>query len=1208
MFLSDFSIKQPVTTVAIVIVLMCLGLLALKNLRVNQIPDVDQPVMVVNFPYPGASPETVEREIVNRVEKALQSIPQVYEIRSTSSEGNARIVIIFDFKKEMTEAADEIRNAIASVRYKLPIEMREPVLYRIDPSAQPIMQLALSSERQTHAEISRLAEDVLADRLRGLDGVAVVNVEGSLRRELSVLLHADKLREFNVSVSDVVNALRAQNTTAPVGRVKGVLDEQNIRLVGRIESPAEFNDVVVRRAGNEIVRLGQVATVEDGFAEPETISLRNGHPNVGVSVIRSREASTVSVAELVRKEVAQINKTLPEGTQLDVTMDGGEDASSSLRNVVEALIFGAVLTIFVVYAFLNSWRSTLITSLSLPTSVIAAFIAVWAAGFTLNFMTLLGLSLAIGVLIDDAIVVRENIVRHMERGEDRVTAARNGTAEIGLAVTATTFSIVAVFVPVAFMGGSAGEWFRPFGVTVVTSVLVSLLISFTLDPMLSAYWGDPPGYAHSERRGLGKYLQQFNRWFDHQADRYGRVISWALHHRKWMAGIAVLTLALALVLQATIGGSEFLPKSDYGMIAVEVRTPSSASLEYARGKVEKAAELARSMPETVATNTRVNAGGGRIYVDIGKSRDRSRSAVEVAAALRVLLKQLVGAEYVVLDDLNNGAQKPVQIRFYGEDSRRLMEITNAYMEKMRGIPGAVDVGLSEQEPKDELRIELDRGLANQLGISMSDAAQALRVAFAGVEVGDWVDPVGESRDVAVRLRAEDRVTASNIEHLPVAVAGTDMMVPLEQIATVTLDKGPAQIQHLDGRRTVTVSANVEGRAAGEVTADATKIAKAIEFPNGYGLSLGGASRDQAEIFSEMLTALVLGIGVMYLVLVMQFGSFTAPLPVMLSLPLSLIGVVLALLVTGGTLNLMSLIGVIMLMGLVAKNAILLLDCARREEAQGVDREEALMHAGRMRLRPILMTTFALVAGMVPVAIGLGEGGEFYRPMAVAIIGGVLTSTALTLLVIPSFYDSIEIASERAKLKFRARAALGNPLVAFVVTFVEGLLTLTLLRFLYRAARWLLNLAPAEHPVERAARLKGFAVAEGFEAYPAPWQRQRGNLDSGHQRLRVIADVPLEHLDLQGAGIGRNEVEHRFHGAGDLWLAEWVPGRDTHTECCLSNGVSWTDSRPPLPNQATRPLWGRFVFWRLPATWYFAVAHSNPASAQSAICQERSHHD
>jgi len=412
---------------------------------------------------------------------------------------------------------------------------------------------------------------------------------------------------------------------------------------------------------------------------------------------------------------------------------------------------------------------------------------------------------------------------------------------------------------------------------------------------------------------------------------------------------------------------------------------------------------------------------------------------------------------------------------------------------VRAIRGAVDVGLSEQDPKDELRIELDRGLANQLGISMNDAAQALRVAFAGVEVGDWVDPSGESRDVAVRLRPEDRLAASNIEHLPIAVTGTDMMVPLEQIATITLDKGPAQIQHLGGKRTVTVSANVEGRASGEVTDDAMKIAKAIDFPPGYGLSLGGASGDQAEVFSEMFTALIMGIGVMYLVLVMQFGSFTAPVPVMMSLPLSLIGVVLALLVTGGTLNLMSFIGIIMLMGLVAKNAILLLDCARKEEEQGVDREEALMHAGRVRLRPILMTTFALIAGMMPVAIGLGEGGEFYRPMAVAIIGGTITSTMLTLLVIPSFYDSIEIARERAKLKAMARAAVGNPVVAFVATFVEVLLTLTLLRFFYRVSRWLLNLHPVEHPVERAARLKGFEVPAGFNPRPAPWQRQRNGL-------------------------------------------------------------------------------------------------------------------
>ena len=1054
MFLSDFAIRRPVSTLVLVIGLMCMGLLALNKLRVNQIPDVEQPVMVVTIPYPGASPETVEREIINRVEKALQSIPQVYQMRGTASESQAQIVIIFNFKKNMIEASDEIRNAIATVRYKLPIEMREPILTRVDPSAQPIMQLALSSDSQTHAAISRLAEDVLADRFRSIDGVAVVQVNGSLKRELSVLLRAEKLRQYNVSVTQVVAALQAQNMTAPVGRVKGALSEQSIRLVGRVESPKDFENVIVARQGDQVVRLGQIASVEDGFAELAGFSLRNAHPNVGLSITRSRDASTVSVAKRVRDTVVEINKTLPKGTKLEVTQDGGKDAESSLHNVIDALIFGAGLTIFVVYVFLNSWRSTLITATSLPTSVIAAFIAVWVCGFTLNFMTLLGLSLAIGVLIDDAIVVRENIVRHMERGLDRKTAAQVGTAEIGMAVTATTLSIIAVFIPVAFMGGGAGEWFRPFALTVAASVLVSLFISFTLDPMLSAYWGDPVGYQHQERRGLRKVLGRFNDWFDHQASRYGNVISWALHHRKWMLLIAVLSFAAAIGVQVMWGGSTFLPQSDYGTIAIDVRVPSSASLEYAKLKVEKGAEIARQIAETKATNSSVNASGGRVYVDLGKSYERHRKAWDIAVELRERLKQLVGAEYVVLDDLNNGARKPVQIQFSGPDYRRLMAITADYMEKMRKIPGAVDVGLSELEPKDELKIELDRGLASSLGISVGDAAQALRVAFAGLEVGDWIDPTGETRDVAVRLHPDDRVDAANIEHLPIAVGGAALggpstVVPLDQIANITMGKGPAQIQHLDGKRTVTVSANVQGRASGEVTADALKLAKSIDFPTGYGLTLGGASRDQQEVFSEMFTALIMGIALMYLVLVMQFGSFTAPLPVMLSLPLSLIGVVLALRITGGTLNLMSFIGVIMLMGLVAKNAILLLDCARKEEAQGVDREDALMHAGRVRLRPILMTTFALIAGMMPVAIGVGEGGEFYRPMAVAIIGGTITSTMLTLLVVPTFYDSIEISRDRAIAKFHRRHARMNPVFAFLLTILEALLTIFGVRLLYR---------------------------------------------------------------------------------------------------------------------------------------------------------------
>ena len=1049
MFLSDFSIKRPVATVVLILMLMCMGLLALKKLRVNQNPDVQFPLIVIDITYPGASPDTVEHEVINRVEKSLQSITGVDHTESTASEGNAEFLIFFKFGKNMVEAADEIRNSIGTIRYKLPIEIREPVLNRIDPSAQPIMNIALSSDTLSHAEISRMAEDQLADKFRAIDGVAVVNVNGALHRELSVLLKAEKLREYNVSVNDVVNALRAQNTNAPAGKVRGALNEQSIRLVGRIESPAEFEQIVVKHTGDQLVRLSQIASISDGFAEVNSYSIRNSHPNVDISVVRSNSSSTVSVANNVRDTVAELNKTLPKGTNLVVTWDGGKNAQSSLNNVIDSLMIGAVLTIFVVYIFLNSWRSTLITALSLPTSVIAAFIAVWLCGFTLNFMTLLGLSLAIGVLIDDAIVVRENIVRHMEMGKDRRTAASEGTREIGLAVASTTFSIIAVFIPVAFMQGGAGEWFRPFALTVAISVLVSLLISFTLDPMLSAYWGDPVGHHHQAKQGISLYLARFNSWFDHQADRYSRIIAWALHHRKSMAMIAAGTLVGALALHISFGGSSFLPKSDGSKIAIDIRTASSSSISYNRLKVEKAAELARTIKETIATDSNVTNSGGRVTVEIGKSTTRHRSASQIAVELRTLLKSLIGAEYVVQDDLNNGGDKPIQIQFYGTDSRRLTILTNDYMEKLRHVAGAVDVGLSEQAPKDELQIELNRGLANALGIAVSDAAQSLRVAFAGVEVGDWIDPTGEARDVAVRLQPSDRLSTDNIEHLPVAVSGTDAMVPLNQIANFKMGKSPSEITHKNSKRIINVSANAEGRSPGEITSDALTIAKAIEFPPGFGIELDGSAKDQNDLFSEMFIALIMGIGLMYFILVIQFGSFTAPIAVMLSLPLSLIGVVLALLITRGTLNLMSFIGIIMLMGLVAKNAILLLDCARKHEALGHGREESLMYAGRMRLRPILMTTFALIAGMMPVAIGLGEGGEFYRPLAVAIIGGTITSTLLTLLVVPTFYDSIEIARDRMFAKFHARSTRMYGIFAFILTMLEAVLTLLCVRWIFR---------------------------------------------------------------------------------------------------------------------------------------------------------------
>ncbi|WP_338848148.1 efflux RND transporter permease subunit [Massilia sp. W12] len=1053
MFLSDFSIRRPVATLVLIITLMFLGLLALKKLRVNQIPDVQQPIIAVEIAYPGASPEAVEREILNRLEKTLQSVPGVNKIESAALDSSAEFVIFFNYSKNMVEASEEVRNSISSVRYKMPTEMREPVITRIDPSAEPLVQISFASTSQSHSEISRIAEDKLADRFRAIPGVSLVEVSGALKRELSVLLRTQKMHEFNVSLGEVVAALRDQNATAPVGKIKSTMDEKSIRLVGRIENPREFEQVVVKRNGSDVVRLGQIATIQDGFADLNRYSLRNGNPNVGIFITRARDASGVAVAKRVLQEIDKMNQEFVPGTKLEVTRNGGEEAQNSLDNVTRSLIDGAILTVLVVFIFLNSWRSTLITALSLPTSAIAAFIAIWLCGFTLNFMTLLGLSLAIGVLIDDAIVVRENIVRHLNMGKDRKRAAAEGTAEIGMAVAATTFSIISVFIPVAFMSGESGEWFRPFALTVAASVLVSLAISFTLDPMLSAYWGDPPGYHEQKKTGLGGLLDRFNHWFDSLSHGYQKVIAWALHHRILMAIIAVACFAGAIVLQIKTGGSSFLPKSDYGQMLIEVRTPSSASVQYARAKVESAAAMARSIPETKATSSVIFVGGGRVYVDIGKSTTGRRSIQVVAAELRERVKGLVGAEYVVLDDLNNGARKPVQIEFYGPDARKLNEIADQFMLDLKKVKGAADVGLSELEPKDELKIELKRGLANSLGVSANDAAQALRVAFAGVEVGDWIDPSGETRDVAVRLHPQDRVSLENIERLPISI-GQGNSIPLSQIADISIGKGPAKIAHKNGKRTISVSANAEGRSPGEITQDAVALAKTIKFPPGFGVELGGDSQTQNEVFSEMGIALVMGIALMYLILVMQFDSFTAPIPVMLSLPLSLIGVVIALKLTGHTLNLMSFIGIIMLAGLVAKNAILLLDCARREEERGMEREEALMYAGRMRLRPILMTTFALIAGMMPVAIGAGEGGEFYAPMAVAIIGGTITSTLLTLLVIPSFYDSIEKSRDGAIAKYKMRAMRRNPFLAFMQTFVEAILTLLMLRFCYRMVLWM----------------------------------------------------------------------------------------------------------------------------------------------------------
>ncbi|MEO6877338.1 MAG: efflux RND transporter permease subunit, partial [Gemmatimonadaceae bacterium] len=706
---------------------------------------------------------------------------------------------------------------------------------------------------------------------------------------------------------------------------------------------------------------------------------------------------------------------------------------------------------------------------------LASFIAVWMLGFKLETMSLLGLSLAIGILIDDAIVVRENIVRHVEMGKDHFQAAHDGTDEIGLAVAATTFSILAVFVPIGFMPGVGGQWFKPFALTIASSVAVSLFVSFSLDPMLSAYWPDPHKPV-SERGWITRKLDTFNAWFNHRSQDYRHVIAWALDHRTAMvtmaamsffasfflpsyglSGLSVALVAIAIVVFGLVKrglnvpvrsiivatgvalfmfigagafglapmiippvrtvGTAFFPVDDRSEFIMALETPPGANMEYTRLKAEEAAQIARAHPEVLYTYTTLGNGAtggvdeGNIYVRTVAMDKRTKSVEVLAEELRKETKRVAGASVSVFTSDFGGGMKQIQLQLRGQDIAALAQAAEMVRAEVSKVPGAVDIGLSTKGQKPELVIDLNRGVAGTLGLTVGDVAQSLRPAFAGIDAGYWIDPTGKSRKVTIRLTPESRQRASDLMNLPMVVQGANgapSMMPLGQIATISEGVGPAIIDHLNREPVVTVELNTAGRAAGDVTSDIESRLSKLQLPAGVHYTIGGDAESQAEVFGQIFSALGIAVLLMYLILVVQFGSFIDPIAILMSLPLSLIGVMLALDISGQTINLMSLIGVILLMGIVAKNAILLIDFAKwAREEQGMPLRDALIEAGAIRLRPILMTTFALIAGMIPVALGRGEGAQFRAPLGVAVIGGVITSTFLTLLVIPTGYEILD---------------------------------------------------------------------------------------------------------------------------------------------------------------------------------------------------------
>ena len=1030
MFLSDVSIKRPVFATMMMAALVVLGIVSFNRLAIDEYPDITYPIVIVQSSYPGASPEVMERDVSRPIEEALNTVQGLKELTSSSLNGSSIVRAQFHLDVDVMSAQQEVQSKVARIRRALPPEMDEPIILRFDPNERPIMSIAMQSGERPMRELTSLAEQVVSPRLQSVSGVGGINLAGTETRQIRIEVNPDAMRSYGISVPQVIAALREENQEVPAGRVTRGETEDLIRITGRIVQPAAFANIAVAVRNGVPVRLGDVANVVDGAADRRTAALLGeaGHPEdqpaLALDILKIAGSNTVEVADSVRSAAAALERTLPADVKLRVIRDDSRQIREGLADVELTIVLGAVLTIMIIYLFLNSWRSTIITGLTLPVSIISAFFIMWVFGFTVNTMTLLALSLAIGLLIDDAIVVRENIVRHVHMGKDHVRAAKEGTDEIGLAVFSTSLAVIAVFIPVAFMGGMIGRIFFQFGVTVAFAVLVSLFVSFTLDPMLSSVWPDPDhGLADSGKRmnPIRRAGLAFDRWFENLADKYPARLDWALRHR-----ITVLLAAAGSVVAAGLIypflGFTWLPEVDNGEFSVNVRTQPGSSLDFTVGKAREVSRFLRSQPEVDFTYTTIGGGfrgssnSGGIYVKLKDKHERDRDMFEIQNQLRAELRKISGVRPTIQGSRSifGGFGQPIQVNVQGPEENRLKLAANQVLEKIRETEGTAEPNSSDEGQIPQLDVNVDRQQAWAAGVGIADIAATLQPVFAGQRATRWEDPLGYSHDVVVVYPDSLRTSAADVADLMIPsgaidpATGRPALVPLAQVAQVEMNMAPQQINRRSLERQVSVSAGVlPGYSMGSVANKVKLGLDSLGLPVGYRTIFGGDVQNLEETKGYVLAAIGLAVVFIYLILASLFGSFFQPLAIMLSLPLSFIGVALALLLTKGSINVMTMIGIIMLMGLVTKNGILLLDFSNQQREKGETRHDAMLQAGRIRLRPIIMTTVAMIFGMLPLALAIGEGAEQRAPMARAVIGGLITSTLLTLLVVPVMSTVLE---------------------------------------------------------------------------------------------------------------------------------------------------------------------------------------------------------
>lgn len=1027
-WLARICVQRPVLASVIVLVFVVVGIIGYTRLPVDRFPKVDFPTVAITTRLNGATPKEVETQITDKIEEAVNTVSGIDELRSVSSEGISQVIVVFLLEKNVDVAAQEIRDRVNRIIVDLPDDADPPIVEKLDPDASPILNVALTADRPAR-EITEYADKVLRRQLESVPGVGQATLLGGRKRQINVWMDPVRLRSFNLTAIDVQKALRSQNVQIPAGTVKDAASQEGLRVLGKAASVAELRQMVVREKDGGLVRLGDVARVDDGEEEPQTAARRNGIPSVVISLRKQSGENTIKVVDAVQERLDEVKKILPAGYEINVVRDNSLVIRTSTHAVQEHLILGAIFAALIVLLFLGNTRATVIAALSIPTSIIAAFGVMWAQDVTLNQISLVALALAVGIVIDDAIIVVENIVHHMEeKGENAHDAAINGTREIGLAVMATTLSLLAVFVPVAFLSGIVGMFLKSFGLTMAFAIAVSLLISFTLVPSLAA-------------RMLGRRRKS---WIERALDRvvnvfyrpieaiYMIMLRFSMRHR-WVVLLACFGALASLPTLMGIVQKSFMPPTEEAEFIVNIRVPEGTTLASTDLLGERVARSIRALPGVESTLLTIGDNDQRvpnlagIYVRLTDPDTRKATQQDIMDQVRKEILPKYPAEWrmtvLAVPPFNTG-QSSANIQFYvaGPDLDRLTAATDVIMKEAKNIPGIRDLDSTLISGKPEITASVDRSKAGQLGVNIADLSTTLRLLVGGLDVSTY-DEAGEQYDIHLRAEAGYRNNRESMAQLSVPSA-SGVPVALDNVLKLEQTSGPSQIDRLNRRRQVTISANNAPDVGESKIVDAIDaIVKKQNLPADYSSGVAGRSKEMARTGKAFGMAFLMAFVFMYLILAAQFESWIHPLTILLALPLTLPFAILSLIIFGQSLNLFSMLGVLVLFGMVKKNGILQIDHTIQLRAKGMDRLEAILKANKDRLRPILMTTLAFVAGMVPMMFARGVGAAFNNATAGVILGGQTLSLLLTLLATPviySYFDDIVEWRRRRSEKREAR--------------------------------------------------------------------------------------------------------------------------------------------------------------------------------------------